>query len=109
TLTSTSYLSPSPPPTISFFFSMIPRPPRSTLFPYTTLFRSLGVLARARRDGEADPPRGFGPEAGLAPAHPLLREGLTWDCTIASRRRSTASTSSRRSRRSTRASTLTPT
>src|SRR5207302_6203554 len=24
----------------SFFFSMIPRPPRSTLFPYTTLFRS---------------------------------------------------------------------
>src|SRR5207244_10774698 len=25
-----------------FFFSMIRRPPRSTLFPYTTLFRSLG-------------------------------------------------------------------
>src|SRR5207249_12306894 len=25
---------------LSFFFSMIPRPPRSTLFPYTTLFRS---------------------------------------------------------------------
>src|SRR5205807_8698911 len=24
-----------------FFFLMIPRPPRSTLFPYTTLFRSL--------------------------------------------------------------------
>src|SRR5688572_31456043 len=24
------------------FFLMIPRPPRSTLFPYTTLFRSLG-------------------------------------------------------------------
>src|SRR5690606_41845232 len=23
-----------------FFFSLIPRPPRSTLFPYTTLFRS---------------------------------------------------------------------
>src|SRR5436853_5449055 len=23
------------------FFSMLPRPPRSTLFPYTTLFRSL--------------------------------------------------------------------
>src|SRR6266704_2164622 len=23
-----------------FFFAMIPRPPRSTLFPYTTLFRS---------------------------------------------------------------------
>ena len=26
-----------------FFFLMIRRPPRSTLFPYTTLFRSLGV------------------------------------------------------------------
>src|SRR5438132_10157502 len=25
---------------VSFFFSMIRRPPRSTLFPYTTLFRS---------------------------------------------------------------------
>src|SRR2546430_13720032 len=27
-----------------FFFLMIRRPPRSTLFPYTTLFRSLGEL-----------------------------------------------------------------
>src|SRR3712207_7608451 len=45
-----------------FFFLMIRRPPRSTLFPYTTLFRSdvLGVdrapdmLARARaRGGQA--------------------------------------------------------
>src|SRR5688572_33061954 len=26
----------------SFFFLMIRRPPRSTLFPYTTLFRSMG-------------------------------------------------------------------
>src|SRR5690348_17494464 len=25
---------------LSFFFLMLPRPPRSTLFPYTTLFRS---------------------------------------------------------------------
>src|SRR5438270_6739119 len=32
----------------TIFFSMIRRPPRSTLFPYTTLFRSVGV-ARARR------------------------------------------------------------
>ena len=29
---------------LCFFFLMIRRPPRSTLFPYTTLFRS-GVLA----------------------------------------------------------------
>src|SRR5205807_2938132 len=28
----------------SFFFSMLPRPPRSTLFPYTTLFRSMQFL-----------------------------------------------------------------
>src|SRR2546430_12037554 len=28
-----------------FFFLMIRRPPRSTLFPYTTLFRSLGQEA----------------------------------------------------------------
>src|SRR2546422_3087782 len=28
------------PPSFSFFFLMIRRPPRSTLFPYTTLFRS---------------------------------------------------------------------
>src|SRR2546430_16510973 len=27
-----------------FFFLMIRRPPRSTLFPYTTLFRSVGRL-----------------------------------------------------------------
>src|SRR5205823_8140421 len=31
---------------LSFFFLMILRPPRSTLFPYTTLFRSLLKLLR---------------------------------------------------------------
>src|SRR2546430_8762926 len=30
---------------LSFFFLMIRRPPRSTLFPYTTLFRSVGMHA----------------------------------------------------------------
>src|SRR2546429_6972565 len=29
---------------LTFFFSMIRRPPRSTLFPYTTLFRSITGL-----------------------------------------------------------------
>src|SRR6267143_2824904 len=33
---------------IFFFFLMIRRPPRSTLFPYTTLFRSCGTAARHR-------------------------------------------------------------
>src|SRR2546425_11070812 len=31
-----------------FFFLMIRRPPRSTLFPYTTLFRSLEALVARR-------------------------------------------------------------
>src|SRR2546429_7149245 len=34
---------------VSFFFLMIRRPPRSTLFPYTTLFRSL-PLERCRSE-----------------------------------------------------------
>src|SRR2546430_15822643 len=31
---------------------MIRRPPRSTLFPYTTLFRSVGVEVLVRREGD---------------------------------------------------------
>src|SRR2546425_3363501 len=41
---------------------MIRRPPRSTLFPYTTLFRSLEPARGARRDGGADQ-RGAGAAA----------------------------------------------
>src|SRR5438132_6942015 len=33
-----------------FFFLMIRRPPRSTLFPYTTLFRSEAGVGRGRRE-----------------------------------------------------------
>src|SRR5258708_31855844 len=33
-----------PVPILVFFFLMIRRPPRSTLFPYTTLFRSFSLL-----------------------------------------------------------------
>src|SRR6266566_8985157 len=32
---------------VFFFFLMIRRPPRSTLFPYTTLFRSAGPATRS--------------------------------------------------------------
>src|SRR5438270_11177697 len=39
-----------------FFFLMIRRPPRSTLFPYTTLFRSIFVL----RDYDGSQLAGFG-------------------------------------------------
>src|SRR2546429_8669660 len=44
-----------------FFFLMIRRPPRSTLFPYTTLFRSRFLHA---------PP--LGPRTGLLPTGPFL-------------------------------------
>src|SRR3954463_5401612 len=36
-----------PGPLFPFFFLMIRRPPRSTLFPYTTLFRSLEIYKKA--------------------------------------------------------------
>src|SRR6266571_7764953 len=42
---------------VLFFFLMIRRPPRSTLFPYTTLFRSVGAQQHDRaqpRRGRAD-------------------------------------------------------
>src|SRR2546423_12447342 len=63
-----------------FFFLMIRRPPRSTLFPYTTLFRS-----RARPWGDrADVSRGvrrrgtcleLRDRAGSRAAHPVRRAG----------------------------------
>src|SRR3712207_7596020 len=54
---------------------MIRRPPRSTLFPYTTLFRSRGGSCRPFRRHVADDPQG--PERALRPApagpHPWRR------------------------------------
>src|SRR5215475_15270400 len=41
-----------------FFFLMIRRPPRSTLFPYTTLFRSAGAGACRRNRWSGDRPAG---------------------------------------------------
>src|SRR2546426_7862158 len=44
---------------VFFFFLMIRRPPRSTLFPYTTLFRSPGaegIRRAAETDGAAGTP-----------------------------------------------------
>src|SRR2546427_8858392 len=43
-----------------FFFLMIRRPPRSTLFPYTTLFRSPPSSPRSRKEGDAAPPHAEG-------------------------------------------------
>src|SRR2546422_9599100 len=58
---------------VFFFFLMIRRPPRSTLFPYTTLFRShldctRWRLRRSRGGGRACPRRGAAGAAGLSAA-----------------------------------------
>src|SRR5258707_3200245 len=46
---------------------MIRRPPRSTLFPYTTLFRSPGTAVRRQRGGDR------GERVRRPPAHPVAR------------------------------------
>src|SRR2546430_16401639 len=54
-----------------FFFLMIRRPPRSTLFPYTTLFRSAARDAARRGSLRCPRPRGARrprQRAGLDPA-----------------------------------------
>src|SRR5258706_2447978 len=52
-----------------FFFLMIRRPPRSTLFPYTTLFRSPASLRRRPGSLPAKP------WTGLAPAPSANSQG----------------------------------
>src|SRR3712207_8330713 len=54
---------------IVFFFLMIRRPPRSTLFPYTTLFRSDGDDALVERLGHLAGPLGQAPVALLGLLH----------------------------------------
>src|SRR5438128_6082594 len=59
-----------------FFFSMLRRPPRSTLFPYTTLFRSepyclLRVATKAEFHGSGAGPVGFAGAAGACGAAAL--------------------------------------
>src|SRR5262245_63922315 len=59
-----------------FFFLLIRRPPRSTLFPYTTLFRSRRALGLARNRGRARArplPRPVGLRGGL-PGAARLRD-----------------------------------
>src|SRR2546423_6135561 len=51
---------------------MIRRPPRSTLFPYTTLFRSPRMVRHGALHGLADPPRCVGGELVAAPPVELL-------------------------------------
>src|SRR5438034_2904158 len=59
-----------------FFFLMIRRPPRSTLFPYTTLFRSPGGAHRGRA-----PPGGRGADRVAVRAdRPAVRRGVRLQC-----------------------------
>src|SRR5690606_41287542 len=61
------------------FLSLTRRPPRSTLFPYTTLFRSAGGLPAGVRE-----PAGGGGQAG--PLHPP-REQAEWNPPVGHHRR----------------------
>src|SRR3712207_7798712 len=56
-----------------FFFLMIRRPPRSTLFPYTTLFRSAGADRRLHRLLRRHPPR-HQRRPGVPPRQPAAAE-----------------------------------
>src|SRR3712207_7323963 len=49
----------------SFFFLMIRRPPRSTLFPYTTLFRSLSLGYIVDAPGAFERGADLSPEIGV--------------------------------------------
>src|SRR3712207_7238636 len=65
-----------------FFFLMIRRPPRSTLFPYTTLFRSFRVVgpdvARGERNVSGAERRGVAAPglAGAEAVHLAVHQGL---------------------------------
>src|SRR2546427_1789457 len=60
-------------PLLFFFFLMIRRPPRSTLFPYTTLFRSLSLSLR-RSSALGHSPPGPAPGKGESPGPLLARD-----------------------------------
>src|SRR3712207_8912439 len=74
---------------MSFFFLMIRRPPRSTLFPYTTLFRSNVVASPAVLDrngveaklvgqdvvGLLAPLRDVQPQEAIGPVHQVWQLG----------------------------------
>src|SRR2546429_8418951 len=75
-----------------FFFLMIRRPPRSTLFPYTTLFRSRSLR---RRPARGEPDR----QVGHVPHRPIeVLGGERIDVEVGRRVRSEEHTSELQSR-----------
>src|SRR3989454_4386965 len=73
TLTSSSTIS------LFFFFLMIRRPPRSTLFPYTTLFRSRQLAEFLLPPGARDDFADAGAEPHRADAQPVRGERVRGD------------------------------
>src|SRR5437899_9537578 len=69
-----------------FFFLMIRRPPRSTLFPYTTLFRSPELLGQSlrllnERDGCRDEDHSSRHRCPPFPLPETVRERACWPVT----------------------------
>src|SRR3712207_7797135 len=82
------------------FFLMMRRPPRSTLFPYTTLFRS-GEIVQRRRDGHGGAPeclneqdRGQSRSGGHSVPEPRRPPGRAEECDARGDRKSTRLNSS---------------
>src|SRR6266498_3468874 len=71
TLFSYFFSLPAPISCVVFFFLMIRRPPRSTLFPYTTLFRSRADHEGARGTRSRPGPAGADPQLSRAAARGL--------------------------------------
>src|SRR5438874_6457013 len=59
---------------LSFFFLLLRRPPRSTLFPYTTLFRSQSRAQRQHGDGVRQQPDAGGGHADHVLSLPEARQ-----------------------------------
>src|SRR5205085_12346767 len=88
------------------FFSLLPRPPPSTLFPYTTFFRSLPLhVDRGRRAGrhKCRGSRRTTPESGEGAVRPLARDsrsaGEATRSSRSERRRARDTSSDRKSTR----------
>src|SRR5256885_16282705 len=71
------YASPAQHLIIFFFFLMIRRPPRSTLFPYTTLFRSRGLRSFRTSSSSSSPRRLIGATFSVQPDQPPRSEEHT--------------------------------